>query len=331
MGSTQPETVSTWRRYRNFLRWFIIVVCAAGIVAHFARNRTDLRLILAIPWQTLLAIIGLQSLNLVLHSLRFRLSVEKCGEKHIPFPSWFRLVVLGRLLNRFVPQMGTIYQGVKLKEKHQISYTQYITSKFSFMWMDWSLTFATALVITWIYDASLRIGGFRVVEALIGILFVTVISPFVLDAVFRTALVRVRWLAWLAAKVSAVLQATVRNLRDYRYVAKIVLFGGAIFGLRAMVIFLCFRGMAVEVKLPAIVLFCALLKVGDHVKVTPGNLGVRELVFGVLSKALGMGISQGILVSVIRRLLLQIVVIALVLGFRIHDLIRKRSGSKAGN
>ena len=49
-------------------------------------------------------------------------------------------------------------------------------------------------------------------------------------------------------------------------------------------------------------LYAILLKLSLLVNITPGNLGLRELVYGQLSQALGTGVEASILVSGIIRM-----------------------------
>lgn len=55
--------------------------------------------------------------------------------------------------------------------------------------------------------------------------------------------------------------------------------------------------MGIEPNVPDLALFLALYKLSTLVVLTPGNLGIREMAFGFLSQALGIGMAEGILAS----------------------------------
>ena len=57
------------------------------------------------------------------------------------------------------------------------------------------------------------------------------------------------------------------------------------------------------VSVPVLALFYIILKISTEILITPGNIGPREVAYGVLSESMGIGMGQGIAVSVIIRVL----------------------------
>jgi len=48
-------------------------------------------------------------------------------------------------------------------------------------------------------------------------------------------------------------------------------------------------------------LFLAFYNMSLYLTITPGNIGVREIIFGALASALGVGMAEGIIASAVHR------------------------------
>ena len=105
---------------------------------------------------------------------------------------------------------------------------------------------------------------------------------------------------------------------------KIVLTGIITFINTVAIFYLCFKSLAITVALPSLALFYVVLHLSVQIIVTPGNLGVRELAYGILSDQMNIGMAQGLIVSVILRILGTSIVIVLGSFFGGIDLLRRR-------
>jgi hypothetical protein len=63
-------------------------------------------------------------------------------------------------------------------------------------------------------------------------------------------------------------------------------------------------------------LFYSLLKISSAFIIIPGNVGIQEIAFGFLSKEMGTGMAEGILISTVMRVLgtSLIIIIAVIIG-----------------
>jgi len=104
-------------------------------------------------------------------------------------------------------------------------------------------------------------------------------------------------LGWVHGRVNELLEVTVWSVRDPVYTAKVLTL--AVLGLlhATLVFYLAFAALGLEIDLASIVVFYVLLQLGNYVIVTPGNLGLQEVAFGVLAAELEMGMAAGMLVS----------------------------------
>ncbi|MBW2254521.1 MAG: flippase-like domain-containing protein [Deltaproteobacteria bacterium] len=286
---------------RRALSW-VVLLASIGLITWFAlAHREDFRLLLELRPMLVVVLVGLQVVFLAANALRYLIVLEKCSSRRLQYWYWFRISVVGMLLNTFFPQSGNVYRSVLLKQRYEVAYTRYITGYFSLAWMSLCFNLFLALVTLAAVEPHQRLGGLPALPLLLVMLLGCVMVPVALDRVHRPFVVRIRYLAWLRSKVGEVLRITVENLGDGVYMTKNVTLALALFLHNCVLFYLAFLAMGIEVDLADLVLFYVLLQLSVYVVVTPGNLGLQELVFGLVGASLGIGMAEGILVSALVR------------------------------
>lgn len=310
------------RQIKALIRWMIAILCVGYIIVSFWRQRAHLELAFRLNPPLLLLAVSLLIIYYFLYSYRYLLVIEKCSGTHVPYWGWFRLCVLGLFLNKFVPQMGNIYRGVRLKKDYQVTYTRYISVYLSFAWMDTCLNMVLATLVMVIAQPDLQVSGINAVLLLAGLAVILVVLPIILLKVFQLIESKIHRVFWIQSKLSEVFEVTVRNLHDLRYLLNVIFFGLLTFMEISTVLYTCFRCLGLPITFPAIVIFYALYKINTYVNITPGNIGIQELAYGILSELLHIGMAEGIVAATVFRILTYIVLSALVLPMGGFDLLR---------
>ncbi len=312
----------------------MLLLASLGFIAYFiVTNWGEFALLRRIQTDQLAFLIFINVAYLVVHARRLQIVLEKCSERVIGYGSWFRIYIIGRFLNLVVPQLGNIYRGTQLKAEHKITYTRYVGGMVSFSWMGAWVSMALALLVILSADRALRLGGLPAWLIVLALNMALVVVPVTLDLLFRATTVRGQRLSWLHAKLAEVLQVSVDSLRDVRYLVRFLLLGVVLFGLACAVFYLCFLVFGIEVGPAELVLFYVLLQIGSYVSLTPGNVGVQEIAFGVLGEQMGISMADGILVAALMRLAGYIAIFALALPMGGLDVLsaarRSRNGANA--
>jgi uncharacterized membrane protein YbhN (UPF0104 family) len=317
-----------WHRWKSWIKFVVTFVCIAAVVAHFIAHKADLYKLQNLSMIHISVIALLQLAYQLLFTSRSLIVFRKCSSGKITWFQWFRLSATARFLSLFVPQMGNVYQGINLKRIHQVSYTEYAASKFSLAWIDliFNMFFASGVIVSVNYSFPIFTIPSPIFLAAFAI-FAAAALPSVLF-ILKSLRTGNRIIGWLKSHIEEILVMTMQSIRDIPYLIKVVLLGVLIFSITCGVIYTCFHGLGAQPSLGAVVLFCILLKISDHAAITPGNLGIREILFGVLGQYFGLGVSEGILVSVIRRFISQ-VEIAFIAGLvNLPALIRKKGDQR---
>jgi len=312
------------KNLKNKLRWLIALVCILYFVIFFYKNQDSLQIAFSISISAILYILILQFISYLLTILRFKIVLEKCSQKKLKFLLWTKTYILGRFLNTIIPQSGNLYRGVFLKKNSDISYTRYITAFSSFAWMDTILNLLCAFVVVAALEPGFKIGTFTGWKLLAITILILLLVPILLEVIFRKIHFKNQYINWLHLKLSETLTVSVNNLKDKTYMLKIVIIGITMFVRTSLAFYVYFSIFDINVTLPVLLVFSALFKLSTFIVLTPSNLGVQELAYGFLSRQVGIGMAQGVILSAFIRVIA--VSIVLILGSALGgiDLLRHR-------
>jgi uncharacterized protein (TIRG00374 family) len=311
-------------RYKKIIQWLLTAACLIYIILFFSKNSQELKLLGHLNPTCLIALTGLIFLGFIIFTWRFHLVLKKCTNKSVPFLPWLKMMALGRFLSTIAPQAGNIYRSVMLKQNYQIPHTYYAGSLFSLTWMDTAFNLILAAVIMLVLQPEMRLGGLGIWLLLVLLATGIILVPVLLELFFRRLRFQNLRLAWLHAKLSEMLRISVTSLTDGSYVIKFVLTGVVAFINTVAAFYLCFLSLGIQVNLPVLALFYVILKLSNQIIITPGNLGVLEITYGLLSQYMQIGMAQGIMVSFLVRFVSTLVVIVLGIFFGGRDLLHQR-------
>ena len=312
------------KQIKKILKFIIVLACIIYLVRFFYANRDSLQIAFNLNFLTIVYIIVLSIIYLLLYSYRFKIILEKCSGCRVPFFPWFKILILSRFLNMVFSQMGNIYRGLSLKKDYNISYTRYISSFTSFAWMDTCLNLITGIVVIVIVKPDMKVGQFEAWLVLLVLICIALPVPVAAQILLRKTNFKYSSLVWVKSKLSEVLTVTFNNLKDKIYLSRIIILGLVLFGQSILGYYILFRSFDIRLGLPELAVFYILLKVSFFFQITPGNIGIQEIAHGFLGEQIGVGMAEGILVSVVIRIISTTLIILLGLFSGGIDLLRHR-------
>jgi len=289
------------RAHQGLLRWLLAAVFVASVACYLVRHLDELSFFVDLDWRFLVLLLVTHVIYLVVHAWRFLLIMRHNTLQGITFLRWFQIFILGRFLNKYMPQGGNVYRGVRLKIDYQFSYTNYTSSFVSSTWLDTILDLILTFGLTVIFEPTLRIGPWSTPVAIVAALVLVVGGPILLHLLFSRIHARARFLVSIHKILSEVLSISVENIRDAGFVSRVSLLGGLAFLITALNFYLVLQAFHISATVSVVAIFVCLRRLSLVVNLTPGNLGVQEWAYGFLGSALGIGMAQGIVASGIQR------------------------------
>ena len=287
-------------QYKKYIKSAFTVICIFYLIYFLVKHKSELNIVLNIKPHILFFLFLASAFTQLWAGFRMKIVLEKCSETRLPLISWLRIFITGRILSTIFSQTGNVYRSHTLKKQFNISYTNYIATFTSFMWMD--LCFNILFGIFAIIVVKPDIRSNPIVSYLFIVFAVIFTGPILTELLFSRIKLQGRLLFWLHTKFLELLKTSVSNLKDINYILKIFTASllSAIFSVTIM--FCYFKILDIELTISQVVLFFVIWKLCNLVVITPGNIGIRELFYGLISENMGIGMTEGILVSVIIRI-----------------------------
>lgn len=308
--------------------WTLTLGCAGFIVHLFATEQANLGLLSRISLHDIVVITLLQAGQLLLNAFRYLLIVEKCSGQSIAFIPWLRVYVFARLVNLILPQAGNVYRALRLKKLFQVSYTRYAGSFLAFGWIGASLNLAIAAAAVALWAPELQFGTVSAHWWLLMLALGFACGPLVLDQAVRRIPAQGRLLRMRASAGEAVGSA-VLAVTDLGHFGWAVGLGLSAFTLACLVFYVSFLSLGIELGAGELALFYAVLQLSTYVQLTPGNLAVQEIAFGLMGEHIGIGMGEGIVVAALLRLCGYAALALLAAPMGILNLFRQMRGARS--
>lgn len=305
-GEIRPE-VSFVPKYRKALQWVLAVFCVLWVGWHFYHNRQDLALFGSLSWPVLLILLGLFTLHLWLYSLNLYYVIMGCAGTRIPFIDFFKTIIIGRFLSSVAPQAGGVWRAIHLKHKFGIPYTRYIGGFLCFLWLDAAMNILLSAVIFALFAPRFTISSISI-WIILGILGIGWFIPIFLEKLLRNTAIRTGWLGRLHERLSSMITIAVQGISDHKMLLRVIFLNTTNFANNILIFYLCLSGSQEPITIPALAVFFILLKLSSYIIITPGNVGVREIAYGMLAEQMGLATGAGIVLSVFYRLFGMIIV-----------------------
>jgi len=291
---------------KQVIRWVIFAIVLYFLGRYIIDHRQDFSFLSTLRWTSLIPIVLLTLVAFLLEAYRYFLVIREM-ETSVPFIDVFRHMMVARFLNKLVPQSGIAYRAHAFKNENDVSYGRFAASFVAFVWLDLVLTIIISTGIVAIYQPNLSANGYPVFPILFAF------SLLLLLIMFLSRIIPARWGSEFEVKSNInnykkIISKIIRQIGFTFELARkprLLLSGGLIIMANTAISiwskFFLFQLIGVTAKIPELALFVGLNKVSNILVVTPGNLGITESLYGVLSGMLGIGAAQGVVAALTLR------------------------------
>lgn len=286
-------------QYKKYIRLGFTFVCICYLIYFLVNHKSELNIFLNIKPHILFFLFLAAVFTQLWTGFRMKIVLEKCSGRRLPLISWLRIFITGRILSTLFSQTGNIYRSYALKKQFNVSYTNYITTLTSFMWMDICISILFGIFAAIIVKSDS--GSNSIAGHLLIVFTVIFTGPILSELLFRRIKLPGHFFSWLHAKFAELLKTSVSNLKDFNYILKIVTTSLLSMFFSATIMFYYFKMLDIELTILQVILFFIIWKLCSVIVITPGNIGIRELFYGLISEKMGIGMTEGISVSILIR------------------------------
>jgi len=289
------------QRTKRVLPWVALAAAVLATAALVVVRREDLRTVTDLRPAYLLAFLALQGMYLVVQSVRFHVVLVRFAERPVALWPWTRLFVLGRFLNLFVPQAGNVYRAVELRRRFEMPIQSFLVAFVNAPWLAMILNFLFGAAAVGLLAPGATLAGWPLWVVLVAATVATSLAPIVALAMLPLFPERLRWAAWLRARLGEMVRVTLTSVQEPRYLAIVAWWTLLAFVQASAMLWVGFVALGVPAGVAEAIAFYVLLQLATYVQVVPGNLGLQELAFAGLSAGFGASVADGVLVSTVVR------------------------------
>lgn len=301
-GTEAPA--STVRGNNPVRRWVSRALAAVGVgvtVWIAVRNPDNLTALVEAEPTAIALLVLLQLLLLLSTAVTHRFVVHEVSGVKVALGPWTTLFITARFLSNVAPQAGNAYRAARLRTEWGVSLTHYVSAFLAFMWLLTTYNFVLAVGVVAIFQPWLRIAGLPAVLLLsVGSVGLAV-GPLAARALWRTVPALKGRLGWVRERLQLLLDAFVEAFAHPGTIARGLVLTTMQTALATAVTWSAFRALEHRLSLSEVLVFYVIIQLGSFIQVTPGNIGVQELAFGVLATEYNVPAAAGIIVSALIR------------------------------
>lgn len=312
----------TWK----YLKFAITLLIIGYFVYYFYQNRSDFLTVLKTPITDVVLVVSLFGLAMYLNGL-FIKEILVSFDKKISTLEAFYISVFSSLGNYLLPMRGgAVLRSVYLKKNFSLSYSYFLSTLYGYYVIVFLVNGVIGLlaisVIGILYNQySLPLFSFFLVLTIVMILFI------VLKVQLRDREISKNTILNKGYRIiRSILEGWKSVKSDSRLLQALILITISIFLVSTLIYYVEFRSLGIQVGVTKIILYSCLSGVSLLISLTPGSLGIREGLFAITSKTLGIGSDQIMQLALLDRGLTVITLILLFLVlFPLLNLMKKQS------
>jgi len=289
------------RLAKGALQLLIISLFVAAIVYFMRKYSADVSSVRQLSWQSIAQIGAWSFASYTTYAYAVYVVLIELGLKNLRPAGWIRIYFLSRLVNFFVIQGGNLYRLLILKKKYGFSYTNSIGVTVFLIWINVIVALLTSVVALATFDRAFDLFGISLLTWCVLLLAIAGTIPYF-------AVISARALGTTAFESSRIVQPLigiagffVDMLNNGGFFAKVSALSAAHFYLFVGVNYVSFHSIGIPLELPVVCLYTTAFVFSRYINVVPGNLGVSELIGGLISEQMGVGFGNGLLVAGIVR------------------------------
>ena len=240
---------------------------------------------------------------------------------YLTFAQYSKIFFNSQMISFILPHSGLLYKAYELK-KFELSYKDFIGINLFLAWF--YLFFFVAF-----YSFEILIFGHEVLKNYSFPIFLLgmclSISIFYLPFLYKK-FIKISFKNRIISKIYEIINYIVLvplSIKKDKFYKFLSIYGILSHLLSFVVIYLLFLSINVDLKFSYIIIFFIINSFLDQVPITPKNLAISELIFGVVSSSVGLGFEFGVAIKILLRLFFFVNLVSLTIFYNAIDLKKK--------
>lgn len=231
-----------------------------------------------------------------------------------PF-GWLRLYFVSRLVNLVVTQGGNVFRLVLLKTKYGFSYTNSIGVTVLLIWVNAVIALLASIFFLAEGGQATAVASSKLLYWSIVAASTLMLGPLILVWTIQHFRESSIWQSKILTPFGDVAEFFASTMKKFALFSQISLLSVVHFAFFIGANYFSFRAIGQPAGIAAVCIYTTALVFTRYINVVPGNLGVSELVAGLVSEQIGIGFGNGVIVSGIIRIVEVLIIVPLGISF----------------
>jgi len=223
------------------------------------------------------------------------------GLRKLGLGNWLKIYFVSRIVNFFITQGGNLYRLFVLKKDYGFSYTNSVGVTGFMIWSNATAAVLASVIALASTNLEYRAGGLSLFQwcllLFVGLTFVPLVAMPFADRNRMSGISRVR----IFKPFLEIAEFFVATVKKRRLFSVVTLLSVIHFCFSVGMIYFTFLAIGQNIDVQIACVFTTAFVFTRYINIVPGNLGVSELVGGLLSEQMGVGFSNGLIVTGILR------------------------------
>ena len=218
----------------------------------------------------------------------------------INFHNFYKIFLNSQLASIILPHSGLVYNAYKLN-KLGLSYKDFLNIKVFLAWFYLSF-------LSFLYSFEILIFGYATINNFIFPIFIfgiLISSSLIIIPLFFKKFIKFNFKNNLITKIYDVIKNAILSPLNYNkenFFNFLIRYGLIIHIVHFLIIYLLFLSLNINQSFSLIILFFVINSFLDQIPITPKNLAISELIFGLLSTEVGLGFEFGVAIKLCLRI-----------------------------
>jgi uncharacterized membrane protein YbhN (UPF0104 family) len=285
-----------WKKGWRWLRFLLTLILVSLLIVYSYNNREELTVLTTISWHLLFILVVLMFISMFIRSLQSVILYWAIG---IPIRIWegFGLAVFASMTSLLFPHASFVTKAVYLKKKYQLPYSQ-IPAIFLGNFVVFLLVGALVMMVS---NFTSLILGYNVPAIFWAGIVAAVASTFLFWFEIPIGITNHLGHVGNMLRLFSVGWQKLRNNRAL--LVKAGLLQLLSFVINGFIISLAYQSLNLGISPLIGTSMAVFVSFSNLVMITPGNIGVQEIVYGYLSELSGVVFVQGIVISTLIRVI----------------------------
>ncbi len=253
------------------------------------------------------------------------------GLKNVGPFGWLRIYFVSRVANFLVIQGGNVFRLVLLKKKYNFPYTNSLGITVFLVWVNALIALLASFFFLIGNEFDVAAVGLELSSWVLLFSLALLVGPMLVVRLINSYRTAAFWNFRIPQLIANVSRYFTDITKDSSLIGKTIYLSSIHFFFFAGVNYLAFYAIGYPIGIAETCFFTTAFVFTRYVNIVPGNIGLSELVGGLVAEQLGIGFGNGLLVSGIVRMIeiLMIMIFGLFYGkFLLLEYFRNRP--KAG-